>query len=226
MRRIHKGAEPRSLARYRLQSHAYWDGYPDKQGARVALCREQGHLCGFCQRRIVPQMDAMKIAHWAPRAGHDGRARELDWDNMLGACLGGMGKVGEKRAAKDQHCDTAQGAQSLPDALNPITHDPAAILRYLGDGQIEADESRINRASLAEIRVALDRTLNLNHAPLKDGRRAALTALAAAMPRMGAWPADRMRRKIEQYENPGPDGRLPEHCGAVLYYLRRRLQRL
>ncbi len=46
MRRIHKGAEPRSLGEHRRSGGDY-DGYAGKDELRDALLKEQGFLCCY-----------------------------------------------------------------------------------------------------------------------------------------------------------------------------------
>lgn len=106
MRQIIKKREPRSLTEHRASSHADYENYADKQGLREAIVRDQGGICCYCMQRIKPDERRMKIEHWA--AQDTNPERQLDYRNLLGACLGGQG-----HPLAQQHCDTRKGSQAL-----------------------------------------------------------------------------------------------------------------
>ena len=106
MREIAKGAEPVSLTRHRQIPHCDYDNYAPKNELRHALVTEQRGLCCYCMGRIRNGPTIMKIEHWRCQANHPDK--QLNYRNLLGACLGGHGQP-----AHLQHCDTQTLVYSL-----------------------------------------------------------------------------------------------------------------
>ena len=110
MRNIVKGREPTSLVQHRNQPNSSYDNYGDKDALRKSLVSEQRGLCCYCMSEIGPTRGKMKIEHWKSKANH--LNLELDYKNLLGACMGGEGQI-----RKNQHCDTFKGSRDL--SINP-----------------------------------------------------------------------------------------------------------
>ena len=129
MRRITKGREPASLTAYRFVNGASYEGYRDKDKLRRCLAKEQRGLCCYCMSRIRPSPGAMRVEHWHCQHSHSGE--QLDYANMLGACMGNQGMP-----AKHQHCDARKGDRDL--SRNPANPSDRVdeLLRFLGDGMI------------------------------------------------------------------------------------------
>lgn len=106
MRNIVKSSEPKSLETHRCSSYANYDNYEDKQSLRASLITAQRGLCCYCMSRLVADLDKMKIEHWQSQTRFPDR--QLDYPNLLGACLGGEGKP-----RKLQHCDSRKGELDL-----------------------------------------------------------------------------------------------------------------
>jgi uncharacterized protein (TIGR02646 family) len=104
MRAIQKSDEPPSLTQHRASGNAYYvpdyDNYQRKDDLRDSLVAEQGAICCYCLQRIRPTQDGMKIEHWHCQRHHGDE--QLDYGNLLGACLGGQGQPPDR-----QHCDTS-----------------------------------------------------------------------------------------------------------------------
>lgn len=206
MRTIQKGPEPATLTQHRQQPHADYDNYADKATLRQALVTEQHGLCCYCQSRIRATPEGMKIEHWQCQASHPGR--QLDFDNLHGACLGGHG-----RPEREQHCDTRKGNDglcfSVCDPAHPIEHK----FRFLGDGTIKADDAAIEEA--------LNAVLNLNLPRLVSNRKAVLAAFQQRL--------QDGRRVDPVRELPKWDGSelgdLPEFAQVVVYWLRKKQAR-
>ena len=96
MRYIEKHAEPKSLAEYKKQVNAYYDGC-NKSDIRKRLLEDQGYLCAYCMRRIYDESSVdggvppMKIEHWFPES-QCSEFQKLDFRNMLGVCMGNAGQ--------------------------------------------------------------------------------------------------------------------------------------
>ena len=106
LRTITKGPEPRSLTAHRLGTHCDYDNYGDKAALRRVLVTEQRGLCCYCMGRIRDDAASMKIEHWRCQAHHS--VEQLQYRNLLGACLGGSGQPPCR-----QHCDTRKGDRDL-----------------------------------------------------------------------------------------------------------------
>lgn len=165
MRTIHKGAEPPSLTQHRLAAHASYDNYPDKDTLRQHLVREQRGLCCYCLSRIRPTADALKVEHW--RSQETFPNEQLNYRNLLGACLGGEGQPSDQ-----QHCDTKKGSRLL--SRNPADpdHQVETLIRYCADGRVLSADTEWNGE--------LEEVLNLNAPFLKNNRKATLDAFQGA----------------------------------------------
>jgi len=131
MRQIKKGKEPKILAQYRATAGATYNGFQTAERMailRESLLSEQGGICCYCMQRIYPNEDAMKVEHWLSQTRFP--ANELDYGNMLAACMGNEGEPEE-----EQHCDTRKGNKDV--ARNPA--DP--------DDRIERWNNRFQRST-------------------------------------------------------------------------------
>jgi uncharacterized protein (TIGR02646 family) len=162
MRAITKGAEPPSLTAHRHTEHCDYENYPDKDALRHALVTEQRGICCYCMGRIHNGPLAMKIEHWQCQSRFPGE--QLDYRNLLGACLGGDGQP-----LALQHCDSRKGDRDLRwNPANPAHHIETR-LGYELDGTIRADDPGFD-AELQDV-------LNLNLPWLKNNRKGVLDAV-------------------------------------------------
>lgn len=205
MRTIKKNTEPGSLTAHRKQPNADYDNYADKDTLRQSLVAEQRGLCCYCQSRIRPDATNMKIEHWQCQARYPNR--QLDYTNLLGACLGGEG-----RPNHEQHCDTRKGNEEL--CFNPAdpVHPIERRLKFLGNGEIASDDEAIN--------TALNDILNLNIGHLVSNRKAVLEAFKQRLGRRRLIPA----RELQKWDGTQP-GDLPEYAQVVVYWLEKRIAR-
>lgn len=152
----------------------------------------------------------MKIEHWHCQDHY--RQEQLNYGNLLGVCLGGVG-----RPRTDQYCDTRKGDSDLCwNPANPV-HNVEILIRYLGDGTIMAANAVFNRE--------LNQVLNLNHSQLRNNRKAVLEGFTQTLPRSGTLAAPAIQRKIDQWVQPSR-GDLHPFCMVVVYWLRKRLARI
>ncbi len=206
MRTIQKGPEPATLTQYRQQPDAVYDNYGNKADLRAALVAEQRGLCCYCQSRIRATPAGMKIEHWQSQADHP--ARQLDFNNLLGACLGGHG-----RPEREQHCDTRKGNNGLCVSVCDPAHPVERKLRFLGDGNISADDAGIDNA--------INVVLNLNLPRLVSNRKA---VLAAFQQRLQGGRRVEPARELPNWDG-SKTGELPEFAQVVVYWLRKRQAR-
>lgn len=151
----------------------------------------------------------MKIEHWHCQEVYP--SEQLDYGNLLGACLGGQGHPREQ-----QHCDTHKGSLSLSRNPANLAHDIEGVIQYRGDGEIRSSDPVFDRE--------LDDVLNLNHPRLKSNRKAALDAFRESMKKLGPWNEVVLSRKMEEWSALA-GGELKPYCQIVVYYLRKRLAR-
>lgn len=210
MRTIHKGVEPASLVEHRCTAHADYDNYADKDTLRRYLVRDQRGLCYYCLSRIRPTANAMKIEHWHNQA--EFRAEELDYSNLLGACLGGAGQSTEL-----QHCDTKKGNSLLSkNPANPA-HCVESLVRYEAGGRIVSDDAAFNSE--------LEHVLNFNAPFLKNNRKATLDGLHQALSKKGPLQRITIQRWLYDWNGESHTDELRPFCQVVVYWLRKRLAR-
>ena len=208
MRAIAKNQEPASLAQHRCNQFADYDNYADKQALRQSLVAEQRGLCCYCLSRITPEAGRMKIAHWHSQNQHPDE--QLDYLNLLGACLGGQGK-----SPLLQHCDTRQGNRDISkNPANPA-HQVERLIHFEGDGTITSDDVRFNGE--------LNETLNLNTKFLKNNRKATLDAFKMTLDKRGQPPPLTLERWLREWNGETRAGELQPFCQIVVYWLRKRI---
>lgn len=214
MRAITKGQEPPSLTAHRQTPHCDYDNYSGKDELRIALVSEQRGLCCYCMGRIESSPDKMKIEHWRCQA--DNSEEQLNYRNLLGACLGGHGQP-----ASLQHCDTCKGDRDL--RWNPANqdHQIERHVWYGTDGSIRSQNPEFD-AQLGEV-------LNLNLPKHRNNRKAMLYAVQEWWKREKARlhdtvPKDLIQRKRDEYA--GGIGCLRPYCQVAVWLLDQRLSRL
>jgi uncharacterized protein (TIGR02646 family) len=162
VRTITKGPEPASLTQHRQTPHCDYDNYVEKADLRQALVTEQRELCCYCMGRIQDAPTKMRIEHWQAQSRFP--AMQLDYRNLLGACLGGEG-----RPSHLQHCDTRKGDSALQwNPADPAHHIETRI-RYEMDGSIRSNEAVFDDQ--------LNDVLNLNLPVLRNNRKGVYDAL-------------------------------------------------
>lgn len=208
MRAIVKDAEPHSLAQHRAGQYSDYDNYQDKEELRTALVSEQGGICCYCMGRIRANTEAMKIEHWRSQTTHPDE--QLDYRNLLGACMGGEGQLTHL-----QYCDTKKANLEL--RWNPANpeHRIESRVKYEADGTIRADDDTFNNQ--------LNQVLNLNLAWLRNNRKGVLTGLLDWWRANRPVPRERIEREIEWRER--SDRELAPYCQVAVWWLRVKLGR-
>ena len=214
MRSIHKGTEPPTLAQHRQTPHSDYDNFQDKDILRQALVTEQRELCCYCMGRVRAAGDAMKIEHWLCQADHP--TEQLNYRNILGACLGGEGQL-----FKNQHCDTRKGDRAL--MWNPAepSHQIESRIYYELKGAIRGKQGAFDDQ--------LNDVLNLNLPLLKQNRKGILDAVLEwwrhEKARLkGPVPRDRFVRQRDRYV--GGNGQLRPYCQVAVWWLDQHIAKL
>lgn len=210
MRTITKGSEPKTLQEYRLQKDASYGQLPTnvKDDIRKQLCEEQKGLCCYCQSRIKPDSESMKIEHLQSKSENKYPEKQLDYKNLLGACYGG-----EKNTNGIRHCDTQKGDSDI--SFDPCSTSPRieSKLKFLGSGQIESDDTNLQRDFAQNI-------LNLNASHLVSNRKAVLSAFKT---RLGKGKLN-TAQELQKWDGT-KSGDLPEYAAVMVYWLTKRLNR-
>lgn len=214
MRVIVKGREPDSLTTYRLARYGPYDDYPDKDVLRLSLAVEQRGLCCYCMGPIRPDANAMKIEHWRSQTRYP--KEQLNYRNLLGACLGGEGQP-----FRSQHCDTRKGDTDL--LWNPAdpAHGVETRIRYELDGTIRSEDAAFDSQ--------LNEVLNLNLDRIRKHRETIFDAVGQwwkkeKAKRRGPVPRDRIERKRNKYM--AAVGELTPYCQVVIWLLNQKLARM
>jgi len=157
MKAITKGNEPASLTEHRASQHASYENLP-KDDTRVSLLTEQGHICCYCMRRIPEseKIPGSKIEHFLCQDDHS--QEELNYGNMLLACLGNEGSP--KRI---QTCDSYKGNKTLTHNPSNNARNIEELIKYKSNGEIYSSDDTLN--------TELESILNLNTPSLKSNRR-------------------------------------------------------
>jgi len=157
MKAITKGGGPISLTEHRAKQHSCYANL-DKDDTRTSLLTEQGHICCYCMRRIPEsgKIPGSKIEHFFCQEDHS--QEELNYGNMLLACLGNEGSP--KRL---QTCDTKKGNLSLRHSPSNQARNIEDLIKYKPNGEIYSSDDTFN--------TELETVLNLNVKSLKDNRR-------------------------------------------------------
>jgi hypothetical protein len=164
--------------------------------------------------RIHPSPESMKIEHWRCQADHP--REQLNYRNLLGACLGGEGQPG-----KMQHCDTRKGDKAL--MWNPAepSHYIESRVQYESDGTI--------RGNAPEFDVQLNDVLNLNLPWLMHRRKSLLDTILEwwrlEKDRLrGPVPRDRLIRMRDKCV--AGDGQLKPFSQVTVWWLDQRIARM
>lgn len=210
MRNIIKRDEPASLTEHRCNINSDYDNYSEKSDLREGLVKEQRGICCYCMQRIRPNLESMKIEHWQCQTRF--LENQLDYNNLLGACLGSQGKEPKK-----QHCDTRKGNHDL--SYNPASplHDVESKLDFLADGIIKSNEKNFDRQ--------INKVLNLNTGILVKNRKAILDSLQTEFMTKNPTKAN-VQRELRKWNGDNNDGNLEPFCQVVIYYLRKKLRRM
>ena len=214
MREISKGPEPASLTLHRHSPPCDYDNYTGKADLRPALVAEQRGLCCYCMGRIHNGPAAMKIEHWRCQTSYP--AEQLNYRNLLGACLGGHGQP-----AHLQHCDTRKGNSDLQwNPADPAHHIETRV-RYEMDGAIRSDDPAFDNQ--------LDDVLNLNLSLLQNNRKSVLDAVLDWWKREKArigGPVPRERFVRERDKCIAGNAELTPYCQIAAWWLGQRLARM
>ncbi|WP_143713700.1 hypothetical protein [Variovorax sp. RO1] len=205
MRQIVKNAEPRGLLEWKKvnlktpENLTYSGGGFPRKDVLASLLNEQYHLCAYTMRRIPSDADC-HIEHYLPQSRNISW-ETIDYSNMLACYPGGRAKtICEYGAHLKKNFDP--DGRDFCSPLHPAT--PASFV-FHEDGRIEG------RTVAGENTIKI---LDLNHATLKNDRRATINGFIWPRRHKGLSAAE-AKRLAARVKQPDAMGRLEAFCEAV-----------
>jgi uncharacterized protein (TIGR02646 family) len=158
-------------------------------------------------QRIEPAALGMKVEHWVAQSADP--TRDLDYSNLLGACLGGDGV---RSRPSERYCDTARG--DAPLHVNPAgERDCARFFKYEATGTIKSENDGAKRDI---------ETLNLNIVALQSARKAVLDGIRDWADRQkGKIPKATLQERADRWRK-AKDDRLEPYCEVAIYWLEKK----
>jgi hypothetical protein len=154
--------------------------------------------------------DTMKIEHWLCQDNHP--EAQLDYKNMLGACLGNEGQP-----PKNQTCDTRKGKADLKYHPANLVHCIDRQIKYLGNGKISSDDPEFDQQ--------LNCVLNLNYSRLVQNRKKIVGDVIDLLSKKeGSRTPAQIQKILEHWVIPNRNGQLQPYSGVAIYFLTKRLK--
>jgi uncharacterized protein (TIGR02646 family) len=216
MIKIDKSHEPDEWTRIRKTPGIDFDS-ADKDALREALLVEQGHICGYCMRRIDfvrGRTTDTRIEHVKPQSHslEEGNIDEtMDYSNMILCCNGDIeGNNDEKKF----HCDRSR--KNKPLSCSPLDLEDMKTISYSSkDGRVKSSNEQYDKE--------INDILNLNHPLLAANRLAALKGLIVKLGERKDWRDSELKHVFDEYLHKNADGKYHEYCGILTWFLRKRL---
>jgi len=201
--------EPHLLSQHKSTPNPTYDNGPSGMIPEIleSLIAEQCSLCCYCQQRIT--IDSASVEHKLSRSKHPDKA--LDYGNMAGVC-----SCTEGLKKKRQYCDDFKQDKDFTFDLSNIEE----LIQYEPKtGVIKSENPELNRQ--------LNEVLNLNQEYLRTERTAIYNAMEQFV-KSNAKKADFkgiINKNIKKWES-AIDGKKIAFCGVMLYFLRKRYNRM
>lgn len=179
MRKINKNQEPIEWYNYRRTPGVQYQSIPE---LKQALLEEQGYICAYCMCRIPSKngLEKCRIEHLLCREKHSDR--QLDYSNMVLCCSGDFDAINNSESSRknynhsNDHCDRSKANNDV--SFDIFSDSFIDTLSYSSkDGTIKSSNSLYDRE--------INKLLNLNHALLKENRRATLMGVLEMLKRKG-----------------------------------------
>lgn len=201
MKKINKTPSPNTLTQYAANNPtAGWNSFRNAdageshKGLRDLILSDQGGLCAYCETNVsgLPE-HRRRIEHYHPKSDDSDATQNwaLDWDNVIGVCLGGednMDKISyplPQNLSCDSHKEYFVKENKLPIApegylINPLhlIGTPCLFEFVKATGEFKVDTKACRKLADTDsrhdkIEELVNRTieiLNLNCTRLKDQR--------------------------------------------------------
>ena len=208
MKYIVKSESPASLEAYKIMEGACYDNIPKnvKEDVRQSLVSEQGGLCCYCGKRILPDYHSV-IEHLLPKGLKQYSHLQLEYNNLLCSCDGGeIDRTGKTKSEKRKFplfCDDKKNNRIL--SLTPLDSTCEEQFSYDEEGHIYG----ITDAARETIEI-----LGLDCSPLVNLRKAAINPYLELELDEEGWNAE-----IDDLSQ-RHDGNFRSFCFAIIYYIR------
>jgi uncharacterized protein (TIGR02646 family) len=136
MKHITKNPEPKEFKEWKAQANENWQPTfnnlrgKEKRAVFDALWIEQGHICCYCQCRLIE--NKCHIDHLQPQHGTQ-IIDSLDYSNFVCSCQVNLQK-GEPR-----HCGNAKDNDQLP--ISPLDPTCESRFKFKNNGEIDTNDS-------------------------------------------------------------------------------------
>lgn len=218
MKLIIKGNEPDAWRAHRETSGADYESIFE---LRESLYADQGGICAYCMRRLPKEVRGTTsvnvVEHIFPRTKCQTAQERMDYANMVLSCDGAIGKPsGSKNVSfENTHCD--EHKQDSLISLSPMNSAFIASLSYTSSGKIKSSNSKWDKE--------LNEVLNLNYALLVENRKSAFQGVVSILKKKSRWTKGHINKFIETYSSRDSDGNYKEYCEAVVWKLKKLLER-
>lgn len=176
------------------------DGGKRRLRLREELTREQGYICCYCMKRIVPG-DA-HIEHFLPKEQF--RSLDMDYRNLFASCNGEAAFLLE-----DDHCGHRKENWWSQDMVSPSDEAVEEMFRYGFDGAIYCAGGQ----KTAAIARQMIRHLGLDSYHLQRSRREAIEG--SEVFDEADYSQEDLRSFIEYYSHPD-NGKYVPYCMAIV----------
>ena len=207
MKYIQKSAPPESLEAYKKIDGACFNEMPPdiKEELRACLIAEQGGICCYCGKRILPDWHSV-IEHLLPKGLK--QYQHLQYSNLLCSCDGGesdrTGKTKAQKRVFPPYCDSKKNNQVIK--ITPLDENCEGCFLYDDEGHI------YGRTAEAEETIEI---LGLDCSTLVNLRKAAIDAYSKMfLPSDNDWEIE-----IAFLRTRSADGFFRPFCFAVIYYI-------
>jgi len=203
---LKNSSEPASLIKYRSKNTNYLDlDYQTKNELKEQLLQEQGHICCYCMSSIA--QEKMIVEHFKCRDKYP--KLQLDYQNMLGSCLGTKGKPKYL-----QHCDLKKENYEI--TLNPanLKINCEDFIHYDAAGKIYSNDKKID--------TELNDILNLNSQTLVDARKSILNVLKSTLKNNSI----SLEQMLNALKIKSAQGKYQPYCQISIVYIQNQINNL
>ena len=178
-----------------------------KEELRNSLIKEQGGLCCYCGKRVLPDYHSV-IEHLLPKGLKQYSHLQLEYNNLLCSCDGGesdrTGKTKVQKRVFPPYCDSKKNNRVIK--ISPLDENCESCFLYDDEGHI------YGKTAEAEETIEI---LGLDCSTLVNLRKAAIDAYSKVfLPSDDDWEAEIAFLKMRS-----TDGYFRPFCFAVIYYI-------
>ena len=204
--------EPYTLREFRSTPNATYKGFGDiDKLLKSELCNEQGFICCYCMRRVLP--DSMSVEHFIPQTRHSDspysdtfhRENQLKYSNMLASCNDSL-----------RNCSGIRG--NIPLTLDPMNKLIENQVGCLKNGKMTTSSKNI------AVENDIEKALQLNNQTLKDNRARIIKKVRDDCDQAN-WQPKRLRSHLKSWKSKDSNGYFKEYCQVAVAFLSKQLSK-